>query len=123
MNKLIKIISTLLLAFVLSSLLLFRARLGDTPALPPKDAQRTLQSDIKTVEGQIGFVDTVTNTLTLIEGSQQVTFIFDARTAIVASGHTVEPNSLQQGASATVKYTQRGGKNWARKIELRTDTY
>jgi hypothetical protein len=121
MNKLFRTISALLAAFALSSLLIYRARLGDDSAPPPKEERGGIQSDVQTIEGQIGIVNTGDNTLTLIEDGQEVTFIFDGRTAIVESGRAVQPASIPQGASAAVKFTQRGGKNWARKIELLTD--
>src|SRR4051812_35509898 len=110
MNKLIRIFITILMAFALSSLLIYRLRLGDAPAPQLAEPERSIKSEIKTVDGQIGVVDTGASTLTLIDGSQEVTFIFDGRTAIVESGHAVKPASIPQGAPATVKYTQRGGK-------------
>jgi len=119
MSKLIRIIVIILFAFALASLLIFRLRIGDAPTGPP---QSTINSDVQTVEGQIGTVNTDTQTLTLMDGDKQVTFAFDERTAIVESGHAVPPASIPQGAAASVRYSQRGGKNWARKIELLTDT-
>ena len=119
MSKLLRIILAILFAFALASLLIFRLRIGDAPADPPTAA---INSDVQTVEGQIGAVDTDTKTVTLVDGDKQVTFDFDERTAIVESGHAVLPAKITQGASASVRYTQRGGKNWARKIELLTDT-
>src|SRR5438270_2720584 len=121
MSKLIRIIVIILCAFALASLFIFRLRIADArlPASPPQSA---INSDVKTVEGQIGAVDTDTKTVTLVEGDKQVTFDFDERTAIVESGRAVPPAAIPQGAAASVRYTQRGGKNWARKIELLTDT-
>jgi hypothetical protein len=121
MSKLLRIIVLIFLAFMLASLLIFRLHIGDAPA-PHSPPQSPLNSDVQTVEGQIGAVDTDTKTLTLVDGDKQVTFDFDERTAIVESGHAVLPAKIPQGASASVRYTQRGGKNWARKIELLTDT-
>ena len=115
MSKLIRIIVIILLAFALASLLIVRLRMTDAPAGP---AQSAINSDVQTVEGQIGTVDTDTRTLTLVDGDKQVTFDFDERTAIVESGRSVPPTKIPQGAAASVRYTQRGGKNWARKIEL-----
>ena len=115
MSKLIRIIVIILIAFALASLLIFRLRMSDAPAGP---AQSAINTDVQTVEGQIGAVDTDTRTLTLVDGDTQVTFDFDERTAIVESGHAVPPAKITQGAPASVRYTQRGGKNWARKIEL-----
>ena len=119
MTKLFRIIVIILLAFALASLLIFRLRIGDA-RLPAPPA--TINSPVQTVEGQIGAVDTDTKTLTLVDGNTEVTFDFDERTAIVESGHAVPPAKIPQGASASVRYTQRGGKNWARKIELLSDT-
>jgi hypothetical protein len=121
MNKLIRIIVIILFAFALASLLIVRLRIGDAPA-PAGPPQSAINSDVQTVEGQIGAVDTDTKTLTLVDGDKQVTFAFDERTAIIESGHAVPPASITQGAAASVRYSQRGGKNWARKIELLTDT-
>ena len=120
MSKLFRIIIIILLAFALASLLIFRLRLGDAPALPGPP-QPSMNADVQTAEGQIGTVDTDTRTLILVDGDKQVTFDFDERTAIIESGHAVPPAKIPQGASASVRYTQRGGKNWARKIELLTD--
>ena len=118
MNKLGRIISAILIVFLLSSLFIYRLRSGDGTARPATDASRVIKSEIKMIEGQISAVDTDSNTLILIEGSREVAFDFDGRTAIVESGRAVKPASIPRGASATVKYTQRAGKNWARKIEL-----
>ena len=115
MSKLIRIIIILLIAFALASLLIYRLRITDAPAGPTQPA---INSDVETAEGQIGTVDTDTRTLTLVDGDRQVTFDFDERTAIVESGHSVSPAKIPQGAAASVRYSQRGGKNWARKIEL-----
>ena len=118
MNKLSRIISAILIVFVLSSLFLYRMRLIDGHGRLALDSSRAIKSEIKMIEGQICDVDTGSNTFTLIEGSREVAFDFDGRTAIVESGRPVQPASIPRGASATVKYTQRAGKNWARKIEL-----
>lgn len=118
MNKLGRIISAILIVFALSSLVIYRLRLGGVRGRQAPDTSRAIRSEIKMIEGQICDVDTGSNTLILIDGSRQVTFDFDGRTAIVESGRAVEPASIPRGASATVKYTQKAGKNWARKIEL-----
>ncbi|MFL6276894.1 MAG: hypothetical protein ACJ74G_17040 [Blastocatellia bacterium] len=117
MSKLIRIIVIILCAFALASMLIFRLRINDAPAGPP---QSSINSDVQTVEGQIGTVNTDTRTLTLLDGDKKVTFDFDERTAIVESGRAVPPANIHQGAAASVRFTQRGGKNWARKIELLT---
>ncbi len=118
MNKLNRIISTILIVFALLSLVIYRLRSGDRYARPTPNTSRAIKSEIKMIEGQICDVDTGSNTLILIEGSREVAFDFDGRTAIVESGRAVQPASIPRGASVKVKYTQRAGKNWARKIEL-----
>src|ERR1051325_5929428 len=116
MNKLLRIITVILVGFALSSLLIYRLRLGDGPT--PRNNRQVMQSEVKTVEGQIGAVDEDAKTMTLVDGDQEVTFSFDERTAIVEQGHAVQPKAIPRGAAAAVKYSQRGGKNWARKIEV-----
>ena len=118
MNKLSRIISAILIVFALSSLVIYRLRLGNGHGRPASDTSRAIKSEIKMIEGQICDIDTGSNTLILIEGSREVAFDFDGRTAIVESGRAVQPTSIPRGASVKVKYTQRAGKNWARKIEL-----
>ena len=116
MNKLLRIITIILVGFALSSLLIYRLRLGDGPT--PRNNRQVMQSEVKTVEGQIGAVDEDAKTMTLVDGDQEVTFSFDERTAIVEQGRAVQPKAIPRGAAAAVKYSQRGGKNWARKIEV-----
>lgn len=119
MNKPARFIIVILAAFALASLSLYWSRMGGVaPAPPQSEPARAIISEVKTAEGQIGAVDPGSNTLVLIDGSGEVVFAFDERTAIVESGRPVQPNSIRRGAAATVRYTQRGGKNWARKIEL-----
>jgi hypothetical protein len=119
MNKLARTIVAILIVFALASLSLYWSRIGGvTPAPQQSDPSRAIISEVKTAEGQISAVDPGSKTLILIDGNQEVLFAFDERTAIVESGQAVQPNSIQRGAAATVRYTQRGGKNWARKIEL-----
>lgn len=120
MNKLLRNITVILIGFALSSLLIYRLRLGDGPT--PRDNGRALQSEVKTAEGQVGAVDEDAKTMTLLDGDQEVTFSFDERTAIVEQGRAVQPKAIPRGAAAAVKYTQRGGKNWARKIEVLATT-
>ncbi|HEX8089068.1 MAG TPA: hypothetical protein VF762_09465 [Blastocatellia bacterium] len=119
MNKPVRTIVVILLAFALASLSLYWSRMGGVaPAPQQSDPARPIISEIKIAEGQISAVDQGSKTLILIDGSGEVVFAFDERTAIVESGRAIQPGSIQRGAAATVRYTQRGGKNWARKIEL-----
>lgn len=119
MNKTARIIFLILAAFVLSSLAIYRLRAtGAKPASAPRESERTIRAATKTVEGQIDDVDADAGTLTLNDGTERVTLAFDERTEIVESGRVVAPGSITSGASATVRYTQRRGRNLARKIEL-----
>ena len=119
MNKTARIILLILAAFALSSLAIYRLRVGGVkPAAHQRDSGRTIRAATKTVEGQIDSVDADAGIIKLNDGTETVTLAFDERTEIVESGRIVEPGSIASGASATVKYTQRRGRNLARKIEL-----
>lgn len=49
---------------------------------------------------------------------KEVMLAFDERTSFLESGRPVQPASIASGTRATVKYAQRGGTKWARRIEL-----
>lgn len=119
MSKLVRILSVILIAFALSSLLVYRLRLNST-LRPPHQRQSVpnLLEETKTVEGEIQAVDPDARTLTVINADEEVMMAFDERTAILESGKPVQPASITSGMPATVKYTQKGGKKWARRIEL-----
>jgi hypothetical protein len=74
--------------------------------------------ETETVEGEIQAIDARSKTFTLVNESEQVMLAFDERTSILESGRPVQPASITSGTPATVKYAQRGGKKWARRIEL-----
>jgi hypothetical protein len=118
-SKLVRILSIILIAFSLASLLLYRLRLGST--LPPSRAPHSttrLAEETKIIEGQIQTVDEGAQTFTLVNDNEEVKLAFDERTSILESGKPVKPASITSGKPATVKYTQRGGRKWARKVEL-----
>ncbi|HEY3139340.1 MAG TPA: hypothetical protein VGL29_25195 [Blastocatellia bacterium] len=119
MSKLARILIIILMAFALSSLVLYRLRLGST-LRPSRQNTATagLVEETKTIDGEIEAVDPGSSTLTLINDGQQLLLAFDERTAILESGRPVQPTSIASGTPATVKYTQRGTKKWARRIEL-----
>ena len=119
MNKLIRILSVILIAFALSSLLVYRLRLSST-LRPSKHLQQThgLVEETSVIEGEIQAIDPGSRTLTLLNDGEEVMLAFDERTSIVESGRAVQPASITSGTAATVKYAQRGGKKWARRIEL-----
>ena len=118
MNKLARILTVILIAFALSSLLVYRLRLGTLRPSRPSGATPNLVEVTKTVEGQIQAVDPGSRTLTLVNDAEEVMLAFDERTAILESGRPIQPASITSGTPATVKYTQRGAKKFARRIEL-----
>jgi hypothetical protein len=74
--------------------------------------------ETRIIEGEIQTVDPGSRTFTLRNEGEEVMLAFDERTSILESGRPVQPASITSGTPATVKYTQRGGKKWARRIEL-----
>ena len=117
MSKLVRILGVILIAFFLSSFLLYRLRLGSS-LRPSRQNQSRLTEETKVVEGQIQTVDAGAHTFVLLNDGEEVMLAFDERTSILESGKPVQPASMTTGTPATVKYTQRGGRKWARKIEL-----
>lgn len=119
MNKTARILLLILAVFSLASLVVYRLSVTRVkPAAQRGESSRTIRAGMKTIEGQIDAVDAESGTLTLNDGTERVTLAFDERTEIFESGKIVEAGSITSGASATVKYTQRRGRNLARKIEL-----
>lgn len=119
MSKLVRILGVILIAFSLSSFLLYRLRLGNSLHPSRQNQSRPLLTEeTKVVEGQIQTVDAGAHTFVLLNGGEEVMLAFDERTSIFESGKPVQPASITSGTPATVKYTQRGGRKWARKIEL-----
>lgn len=119
MNKLVRILTVIFVAFALSSLLVYKLRLGSSL----QNSQRgrpapNLVEETKTLEGQIQAIDPGTSTLTLLNDGEEVMLAFDERTAILESGRAIKPTSITSGSPATVKYTQRGARKWARRIDL-----
>ena len=58
MNKPGRIISAILIVFALSSLVIYRLRLGDGRRHQSTDTSRVIKSEVKMIEGQICDVDT-----------------------------------------------------------------
>lgn len=117
MSKLLRILGIILIAFSLSSLLVYRLRLGTLhPSRGPQSTR--LAEETRIVEGQIHTVDPGAQTFTIVNDDEEVDLAFDERTSILESGRPVKPASITSGTPATVKYTQRGGRKWARKVEL-----
>jgi len=118
-SKLVRILSVILIGFALSSLVVYRLRLSSTlrPARQPAPAPGLLE-ETRIIEGEIQMIDPGSRTFTIVNDGQEVMLAFDERTSIIESGHPVQPASIASGTPATVKYAQRGGKKWARRIEL-----
>jgi hypothetical protein len=118
-SKLVRILIIILIAFLLSSLVLYRVRLNTLRPPRPAATASHLVEETAEIEGEIQTIDPGSNTLTLVNGGNEVMLTFDERTSILApSGKPIKPASIATGTAATVKYAQRGGKKWARKIEL-----
>lgn len=119
MSKLVRILSVILIAFALSSLVVYRLRLSSTLRPSAQDRKTTrLVEETRIIEGEIQTFDPSSRTFTLMKEGEEVTLAFDERTSIVESGRPVQPSSIASGTPATVKYAQRGSKKWARRIEL-----
>ena len=119
MNKLVRILTVILIAFALSSLVVYRLRLSSTLHRSRQNQSTPgLVEETRIIEGEIQTVDAGSRTFTLVNESEEVMLAFDERTSILESGRPAQPASITSGTPATVKYTQRGGKKWARKIEL-----
>jgi hypothetical protein len=116
---LVRILSVILIGFALSSLVLYRLRLSSTLRRSRQAAPVPgLVEETRIIEGEIQTVDPASRTFTIVNEGQEVMLAFDERTSIIESGRPVEPASIASGTPATVKYAQRGGKKWARRIEL-----
>jgi hypothetical protein len=118
-SKLVRILSVILIAFALSSLVVYRLRLSSTLRRSRQHQSASgLVEETRIIEGEIQTVDPGSRTFTLRNEGEEVMLAFDERTSILESGRPVQPASITSGTPATVKYTQRGGKKWARRIEL-----
>ena len=119
MSYLVRVLSAILIAFALSSLVLYRFRLARTLRTSSQSQPAaSLVEETRTIDGEIQSVDAAARTFTLMSDGEEVTLGFDDRTSITESDHPVQPASIVSGTPASVKYAQRGGKKWARRIEL-----
>jgi hypothetical protein len=118
-SYLVRVLSAILIAFALSSLVLYRFRLARTLRTSSQSQPAaSLVEETRTIDGEIQSVDADARTVTLMSDGEAVTLGFDERTSITESDHPVQPASIVSGTPASVKYAQRGGKKWARRIEL-----
>ena len=114
MKRLIEIIILIIIAFILSSLWLYRHRLE-----PPSGQDRQYSSvDLATAEGEISMLDTWNRTMILTDGSNSLTISLDDKTAISESGHPIRLTAISSGAKAKVRYRKKSGRYWAVQIEL-----
>lgn len=119
MKRLIEIISLIIIAFILSSLWLYRHRLGQATFEQPsvQDRQET-SIDLATAEGEISRFDTGNRTMILTDGNNSLTISLDDKTAISESGHPIRFTAISSGAKAKVSYRKKSGRYWAVQIEL-----
>jgi len=118
-SRLARVLSVILIAFALSSLVVYRLRLARS--LRPADQNqpsKRLVEETRTIEGEIQSVDPGSRTLILMIDGEEVTLGFDDRTSFTESGRPVLPATIASGTPASVNYAQRRGKKWARRIEL-----
>ncbi len=119
MNRLLRIIIIIIIAFILASLVVFRLRLGRTMVAPRQETiDQNQKSEMLTAEGEIETVDPVAGRLILIDGGQTVILEFDDRTAIIQQGQVIVPAQLASGIKAKVRYRAGHDRNWARYIEI-----
>jgi len=118
-SKLVQILGIILIGFALSSFAVYRLRLASSLRIRTQNQSATrLAEETRIIDGQIQAIDPGSRTFTLSNDGNEVTLAFDERTSILESGRPVQPASITSGTPATVKYAQRGGKKWARRIEL-----
>jgi hypothetical protein len=82
---------------------------------PSKASHKT---NHKVAKGEVSAVDLSAKTLTLMEGQKSLTFNFDDKTLIKQAHQTVQPSAITSGMQATVKYTEKDGKDWATSVVL-----
>ena len=96
MGKLVRTIVIIIITFMLSSLVLYRVRLGHSAR--PRDYARPSQSAIIETEGQVSEVDEDDGRLVLTDGDQNIVVVFDERTSITEAGG----RTISSAASASV---------------------
>lgn len=119
MKRLIEIIILIIIAFILSSLWLYRHRLGEATLQQPSFQERQdLSIDLATAEGEISRFDTGNRTMILTDGDNNLTISLDDKTAVSESGHPIRFTSISCGTKAKVSYRKKSGRYWAVQIEL-----
>ena len=101
MSKLVRILSVILIAFALSSLVVYRLRLSSTLRRSRQHQSASgLVEETRIIEGEIQTVDPGSRTFTLVNEGEEVMLAFDERTSILESGRPVQPASITSGTSA-----------------------
>jgi len=119
MSKLARIITIIIVAFVLLSLCLYRLQLHRAKvSLVQGQGEISAIEEVEEAEGEIQTFDEETRTLTLVGNSRPLAFSFDKNTAVVQSGHSLQPATIRPGARARVKYQKKGRRLLAREIRL-----
>lgn len=117
MKRLVKIISVILLVFIILSICVYRLRLNKTMVSRHRAKEATeLTNDLITAEGDINSVDAVNNTLLLNDGSQTFAFSFNNRTVFRNANSVVQPAAISSGTRARVRYRKKGDRNLAQEI-------
>lgn len=119
MNKLVIIIITILIVFILSSFSIYLVHLRQCGvARKINDAAENVMEEWSTADGEVRNVDARGKTITLIVGDQPLTFFLDEGTAVTRSGEVIESSAIKVGARATVRYIQRSGNKKAGSIAV-----
>ncbi|MCS6805359.1 MAG: hypothetical protein RMM98_01205 [Acidobacteriota bacterium] len=107
------------LAFALSGAVMASQKSEAHKAPGQVEAKHATKANMRTVRGEITAVNTNAETLTLMERGKAITFAYNNHTEFTEAGRRVEPSAIKSGMKATVKYTEREGKNWAHSVDLR----
>jgi hypothetical protein len=117
MRRLVKIISIILMVFVILSVCVYRMRLNSSLLSPQHVSSAPgTKGDLKIAQGAIIAVDASNNVLLLSDGSHRFAFTLSDKTIFRSNDHMVQPTAISSGAKATVRYTQRGNSNLAQEI-------
>jgi len=118
MKKFLTIINACVLTFAFSSVVWAQQKTAAQQAAPRKTETAHAAAQLKTATGRITAVDAKAKTLTVAEGTNSVTFLWNEKTKITEAGHAVKPSALVSGAQVTVHYQEKGGRNWASSIVI-----
>jgi hypothetical protein len=112
MRKFLSITNVVVLAFALSGAAVASQTSAAHKVPARTEAKHTMKANMRTARGEISAVNPSAETLTLMERGKAVTFAYNNQTRFTESGRRVQPSVIKSGMMATVKYTEREGKNW-----------